>query len=701
MNWWQEFLKWISDNKEALGWLFGSGVVLAILGRIYKLIVWGFNQQRIRKTRSLENFPFQIIYPNSDVSKIILGDLDDNAFSDRNIPYQQRIIARSIKNEIENILKDSRWIIVTGRTGIGKTREIINVAQHLNNNGWTILYLTRDKWLEAPSMLPKGVPDKKLLFILDDLNRKMYASRVEQSPKANNAFQPLFVPLQKRLLETLKTYETLCGKSEIYVLATARDEKVNVFESEQSEWEKLEIEKYSELWKGFRFYDLPIPSNDVVAKFIKETSNQIKIKVIDENTIAHLNDGTFLNIVENLRIAHNNKPPLAKENFRNTLKGTWEKCYRDNIKLFQTGKYIYDAVDLLRLRGFDLNQDVIARVVKIIIRSSLAFPRRFRYYFLVNKELKQLIQLENITQPRDGQIEAKGYRIDEEPYLYFLSKVALEQAAYIDILPFPLKILNKAFFNILFAIMNLLSLFPLKDRESFLKAFYYYAISMYYYRFERYTEALELLSLALKNDLGLDALNFIIRKRIAMVLTRQGRYRDAIKAFNGLNINRKFAALRDLGIAHLRTGNFASAIVTLERGIKFMPMDPLMQITLAEAYIKKKDFGKAKILLSKSTRMFPRLARVYSLFAVCLQRLGEKDNFERAREQANKLAKYEDDYVRACVAALYGDTERSIELLTNALQEKQISKDIIRNDPHFDNLKQKTLFRSSFITKRM
>lgn len=166
---WDELLKFINDNIDALGWLFGSGVVIAVLGGIYKLTAWLLRELRARKTRSAENFPFKIIPPNSNVSKEILGGEDNEPLADRNIPYQQRIAGRSIRREIEDVLSQNRWVLILGKTGLGKTREAINVAESLNKEGWTVLYLTRG-WLSAPSKLPDGIPERKLLFILDNLN---------------------------------------------------------------------------------------------------------------------------------------------------------------------------------------------------------------------------------------------------------------------------------------------------------------------------------------------------------------------------------------------------------------------------------------------------------------------------------------------------------------------------------------------------
>jgi len=252
------FFKFLNDNKDALGViaaflgiLLGSGILGLLVRGIWS--IW--KENRVRKTRSDEYFPFKIIPPNSNVAKEILGGNDNDLLADRNIPYQQRVAGRNIRREIEDMLSQNHWVLIAGKTGLGKTREAVNIAESLNREGWTILYLTRERWLSAPSKLPANVPERKLLFILDDLNRKIYASRVEQSPQAKeNVLQPLNIPLQTRLYESLEVFEKLCGKSEVMVLATARDEKFNEYPDEPSEWDKLEIKKYDDFWKRFSIF---------------------------------------------------------------------------------------------------------------------------------------------------------------------------------------------------------------------------------------------------------------------------------------------------------------------------------------------------------------------------------------------------------------------------------------------------------------
>ncbi|MDF5709443.1 MAG: hypothetical protein PUP90_17710 [Nostoc sp. S4] len=82
-----------------------------------------------------------MIKPKSqDLMQRILGG-DNDPLADRNIAYQERVANRHIRNELKRLLEAHRWILILGRTGIGKTREAAELANHLNQEGWTVLYL--------------------------------------------------------------------------------------------------------------------------------------------------------------------------------------------------------------------------------------------------------------------------------------------------------------------------------------------------------------------------------------------------------------------------------------------------------------------------------------------------------------------------------------------------------------------------------
>jgi len=357
-------------------------MLVVLLGALFNFIKWLVRFYRARQLRA-DSFPFDVIRPYGDVLPAILGD-DDSPLADRNIKYQSRIPGRNIRRELEELLEKRGWVLILGRTGLGKTREAAHLTDSLNKEGWTVLNLTRKGWLDAPATLPEQLStDRKLLFFLDDLNRKMYASRVEQSPKADEPLQRITIPLQERLHHTLKTYEQLVGTGGIRVIATARNEREREFPGEPSEWEKLEFEKYPRLWGHFEIYELPEPVDEAIVDVLAATvrSADIQADPADYVQLAQRNDGTFANVVENLRRTKNRHQALTLVSFQDTLRGTWEQRFQDATSKYPAARYVYDAVDLLRAMNVELKPFTVEPVARLIAGGNLF--QRVRHWWQI------------------------------------------------------------------------------------------------------------------------------------------------------------------------------------------------------------------------------------------------------------------------------------------------------------------------------
>ncbi len=407
---WDDVLQWIKDNKDALGWLFGTGVIGAVAAGVYKVVAWLLRTRRERQLRSSDN-SFWVLPPASDVLAAVFPSANDSPLDDRRIPYRERIPGRSVRREMEDLLRKQRALLVRGRSGLGKTREAAHLAQTLNNEGWTVLYLPPDAWLEPPAHLPKGMHNRKILLFLDDLSRKCYSARQEINPRAESLTQPLTQPFQERLHKTLEAYETFCGKGEILILATTRDERTPQYEGEPAEWDKLEWKRYPELWERFALYELPEPDPDVAADLLSESGQAAGVRVEDAEALARRNDGTLRNLVENLRRAANPErglPALTPENFVDTLRGTWEARYHRAIEHHPEAKFIYQSAALLRRYDFPLSKYTILPVARALMgdrhwwRKGLPLWRAWHY----------LERHENITTPRDGQLEIAKEPLD-------------------------------------------------------------------------------------------------------------------------------------------------------------------------------------------------------------------------------------------------------------------------------------------------
>ncbi|MEQ8383383.1 MAG: tetratricopeptide repeat protein [Coleofasciculus sp. A1-SPW-01] len=415
----------ISENKDIFIVILGVGIV-PLTVRLF----WWMLQQRRQRQILPDTFPFDVIKPQSKVLPAILGGDTNDPLADYKIPYQERISGRSIHDELKQKLDESRWVLILAPTGIGKTREAANLAQRLNTEGWTILHLKRGEWLDALPRFPEDKigTDRKLLFFLDDLNSKIYGGRIEQSPKADEPLQRLNVPLQERLIRAIEFYEKSCRKEDIRVIATARNEKEREFTDEPSEWEKLEFDKYPALWKRFAIYELTEPEESAIISVLREAVSQAKIEANPDDyaCLAQRNDHTFRNIVENLRSAKNNRQSLTRDTFRDTLKGTWEKRYQEVVKKYPIAPYIYDAVELLEMVGISLYPFTVKPTALLIADGNLL--QRLQHWRKIRHAWNYLISKEHILEPRDGQIEAKGRRVESIQYISPLSSLVLQLA---------------------------------------------------------------------------------------------------------------------------------------------------------------------------------------------------------------------------------------------------------------------------------
>ena len=159
----------------------------AVIWAFFKWVLPHILRLRQRPTTQkilADTFPFEVIEPNGarqEVLKRLVASQQalDDALADFNIGYVERDNGRNVSEELEATLRAKTALLILGRTGLGKTREVTEVAQRLNQEGWVILRLKTGKWLDVPMEFPEAQigQGRKLLFFLDDLNQPLYSSR--------------------------------------------------------------------------------------------------------------------------------------------------------------------------------------------------------------------------------------------------------------------------------------------------------------------------------------------------------------------------------------------------------------------------------------------------------------------------------------------------------------------------------------------
>ncbi|WP_287233308.1 tetratricopeptide repeat protein [Microcystis sp. Msp_OC_L_20101000_S702] len=573
---WNSIIQFYQTNKDWIDNLLSGAlvtVVLAIIG-----FIWWYREQK-RKVRIIEpSLPFTKIAPNSNVIPIIYkrDEKDKSPLADHNIIYQHRMADRNFTNELLQNLEENRWLIILGPTGIGKTREAAEVAQRLNHEGWTVLVLKLGEWLERPEnkQLEAIGTDRKLLFFLDDLNSYMRRSlKIDQNPQAKDSpLAAINIPLQERLLKTLEAYENHCTRpEEVRVIATARDEKEPELPGQPSEWDKLQWDKYPKLWNRFHLVELPSPEDGAIVELLQDTIPQTNIKAeTDYSSIAAYNDSTFRNVVENLVRLDNRQLPLNPANYQATLRGNWKKRYQDAIKRDTLAKYIYAAVDLLRQCNISLEPFIVEPTARFIAKGNMW--QQLWYRWKIKQSLADLIARENILEPRDGQIEAKGKQVELNDYLRPLKQLIwqLFEEKPLEMLPslagFTLKLyeLNR-YRDALKGFNRLVSLLPQWEDGWFYRGNTFVYLEQYQEAIASWDRALEI-----KPDKH-EAWN-----NRGVALGNLGRLEEAIASWDrALEIKPDDPdAWNNRGNALYNLGRLEEAIASWDRALEIKPDDP-------------------------------------------------------------------------------------------------------------------------------
>ncbi len=663
MSYWQQISYIYQNNRDLVNNLLSGTVPVVLPGAVG--LIWWLRQQNRDRLLPPDRYPFEIISPGENLLAQLVGGEEKDPLADARIPYQKRIRERNITEELETRLEADRWLLLVARTGVGKTREAAELTQIYNRNGWTVLYPKLGEWLDVPTREQLGEvgTNRKLLIFLDDLNQRMFFGQNELSPRAEKSpLEPLNVPLQVRLLKALEAYEKFCGNGEIRIIATARNEKQPDYPGEPSAWEKLQWEKYPQLWQRFTVYELPEPEDEAVINLLQATVNQSKIsaKAEDYPQIARRNDCTFRNIVENLRNLRSRHLPLTIDNYRDTLKTTWRKRYEEVVNQYPLAVYIYDAIDLLEQFNLPLQRFLVEPAASLMSQDNSKIWQRRTF----NRTLDYLIESERILTPRDGQIESKGSHVKAEEYIPDLIKIVLEAA-------------EKHPQQMLMYLLNFgVKLSSLKYQEEALTTF--------------------------EKAIAIAPQVFIIWYNRGIILRKLQRYEEAITSYDkALEIKPEaYEVWNNRGIALRKLGKLTEAVTSFDKALK---LEPLLDKAWYNRGLALKDLGKIKEAIAsynKALAIKPQLAEAWRSRGILLKKLGK---LEAAIASYNRVLKLQPNspatlYNRASIYALLNKIEPALADLQQALilNGKKYQKKL-ETDDDFTNLRANEEFKKLLI----
>ena len=417
-------MDWWTQNKDAITAI--GAVITAILA--IGGVGWAIIQRGWKRKLRVDIKVFEVISdPAVLLPKLFATENDNSPLADHRITYQPRDPNRDIQAELKAAFNRSRYLLITAPTGYGKTREAGMLAQTMLQEGWRVLRIKNTGWLDVPKTLPEELNNNRsrVLILLDDLNGLFSTGERTESPRTEKIPLLSEASYHDRLLQVLDMLEGMCTESEIRVIATAR--------SEAEQWKLLGYEENDKLWKRFEPIELTEPFDSTIVNLLEDAAKQVDLKADPEEfqAIAHKSDGTYRNILLNLRRWKAQNKVISKDDFTDTLNGSWRDIYDRSVKRHSAVKYIYDAIDVLRQASIDL-LPFLVEPTAVMIRGGNYFQKllhrneiRRAIHYLTTETT--ILKRENQEfAPSDGQIEAKSTVVSWIPYSESLTKLLLD-----------------------------------------------------------------------------------------------------------------------------------------------------------------------------------------------------------------------------------------------------------------------------------
>jgi len=670
-------LQFFTANKDLIGVVFGSGTLFAI-GKF----AWWFRQQQRKQLVSLDQFPFEVFKPNEVTLQRLMGEGRTDELADHNIPYLQRVEGRNIGRELRQRLDDRGWVLILGRSGLGKTREAAEVAERMSRQGWTVLKLKSQGWLEAPNELPEDRlgTNRQILFFLDDLHLQMEQGRDRKSPKVDDPMQPAIIPLQERLLRTLEAYERFVGADRLRVLAIARNEQDSPTPGKLSEFDKLAWSKYPQLWQRFEAYEIAEVEDETIIQLFEQITPNIEgIQATPENfpALARKNDRTFKNVVLNLQKTKDQSLPLTPQNYQGTVRGSWEKRYQEAVKRHKGAQSIYDAVDLLRSLNVDLKKFVVMPTAHLMAGGTW---RQWLWKWRIREALPYLIR-EGILDPRDGQIEGKGYAVEVGERIPRLARLLLQ----------------------------------LSQRQPGEMVFLLRDFAFALYGLERYHQSLSCLNrvleiahsleqLTLKSDADLEEAEwvkdflFITFGVQGNVLSFLNRYPESVASYDkAIEFKPDYhAAWYNRGISLDNLQKYDEAIASYDKAIEFKPDDHAAWYNRGNSLDNLQKYDEAIASYDKAIEFKPDDHEAWLYRGAILQELGRYDDAIVSYDLVLKI-ELENSfalYGKANCYSLQNNVALAIDCLQQAIALEPELREGAKSDVDFDPIRGNDLFQA-------
>ena len=335
-----ELPNWFTSNQILIDIFVALlTVALTALGLLYNRM-----QARAKEWERLEkitetvrtNFPFDAVTVDELPSKF-----PNLPRADQELIYMARLAPDEQKKMLEDFEQHHR-LLIRGRTGLGKTREAIEIVKRLaDNTKEPITILLPQKSLSSPPFVwPTELASRHIVLFFDDVQ---WHYLQDSGSRGSRELSMATGDYQTWLPETVQWFSGQFKGSDLRVVATLRDDPIEL-------WER--IDPNSEFWKTFhvvRLADWQIAQSRELVRQTAKWQNVANVDDQAENILLQRSDRTPASMILFMKKNHDvaNISIAEAQTFDGRYPYGWESVWNEDIAPHHASRYLFISMSLL------------------------------------------------------------------------------------------------------------------------------------------------------------------------------------------------------------------------------------------------------------------------------------------------------------------------------------------------------------------
>ena len=292
---------------------------------------------------------FEIVTDPADLPAAVFRGAPAREVAPYDVPYiEGREGVANLQSALyERLFESGGALLVLSRAGVGKTREVAELAKRLcYDEGWSVCVARGegDARIDTPAAFPDELRSRRLLFVIDDLHRRVDAGIHGQAAYLS------------RLSAFLDFFVKNMAPGEMYVVATAR--------AEPHYSVQLGFDPSIPLWGRFKIFDLPEFTLAALRSALLRLAQAAGVSLDDADTqkMVGNSDHTVKTILDNVTRAKRRNERLTTANWLPSQGRSWEVRFREAVSRWPSAETVYHTLHLLRQAGLPTRSTYVVGV---------------------------------------------------------------------------------------------------------------------------------------------------------------------------------------------------------------------------------------------------------------------------------------------------------------------------------------------------